>query len=348
MSQQMHLTQLGWSGFFQQQLSLEQWQQGTLARVSAVHRSIIEVITADFKPLSLPILSNMTDLTVGDWILCDDQGHLLDVLQRFSLFSRKAAGNKAQLQLIAANIDTVFIVCALNNNFNLSRIERYLALAKEAAVEPVVVLSKADLCQDIEHALAQVAALDPMLMVVALNCLDEQSKSVLQPWCKPGKTVAVLGSSGVGKSSLINTLLGHEQLLTGNAREQDSRGRHTTTGRTLHLMADGGLLLDTPGMRELQLSDCEQGVEATFADVTSLVEQCRFSDCHHQTEPGCAVQAALADGTLSARRFNNYQKLLKEQAHNSATLAQRRQREKQLHRGYRSIINAAQQRKKGG
>ena len=174
--------------------------------------------------------------------------------------------------------------------------------------------------------------------VVAINCLEPDAIQTLTPWCGVGRTVALMGSSGVGKSTLVNTLLGDTVQRTGTIREADSKGRHVTTGRSLHPIMDGGLLLDTPGMRELQLTDCEDGVNATFADITTLAEQCRFGDCRHDGEPGCAVQAAITRGELDARRLSSYQKLLREQAFNSATLAEKRARDRSFGKMIKSVM----------
>lgn len=323
MCKSISLSELGWKPFFQQQLSLDEWETVHTARVMAQHRSQLAIMTESGEQ-SLPVTANMPPLTVGDWILLSQTNQFVRQLERSSLFSRKAAGSKVDSQLIAANIDTVFIVCSMNNDFNLNRIERYLTLANEAGVEPVIVLTKADLCDDPSQYVQQVHQLDPMLMVEAVNGLEPDSASVLSSWCRHGKTVAFLGSSGAGKSTLINTLQGSEIQQTGGIREDDSKGRHTTTSRSLHLTPAGGLLLDTPGMRELQLADCEQGLDTTFADISLLAEQCRFSDCQHNNEPGCAVQLAIANGDLDERRLNNYHKLNREQAFNGATLAERR------------------------
>lgn len=316
------LLSLGWRTFFQQQLTLDELETLVPARVMAQHRSEYLVLSEQGET-HLPLLPTTPVLTVGDWILLDSQRRFVRELERFSLFSRKAAGHKYDLQLIAANVDTVFIVTSLNHNFNLNRIERYLALAHEAQVEAVVVLTKADLCTDPQDYVQQVQKLDRRLMVEAINGLDASEVERLKLWCGEGQTVAFLGSSGVGKSTLVNTLLGATTQTTQGTSSIQDKGRHTTTSRSLHAMPTGALLLDTPGMRELQLSDCETGVETTFADISELAQQCRFSDCQHDSEPHCAVQAAIQAGTLEVRRLINYRKLMREQAHNSATIAEK-------------------------
>lgn len=320
------LAQLGWRPFFQQQLSLEQWDY-PVVRVIAQHRNRLDLL-GEAGVQGLELHPDMPDITVGDWLVLSPAGGLDKRLERQSLFRRKAAGRKVGEQLIAANVDTLFIVTSLNDDFNLNRIERYLSLANEVGTEPVIILSKADLNDDPEMYCRQVQALDSLLMVVAMNCQDEGEIHKLLPWCKTGNTVALMGSSGVGKSTLVNTLLGKNIQSTGAIREGDSKGRHVTTGRSLLQIPRGGLLLDTPGMRELQLAECDEGVNTTFADISSLSEQCRFGDCQHDSEPGCAVQDAIARGALKARRLSSYQKLMREQAFNSATLAEKRARDK--------------------
>ena len=345
MSQTFSLSQMGWSTFFQQQFSLEQWQDLQPARVISQHRSQLEVMTEQSPSRFIPVNQKMSELTVGDWILLNESNQFEQALPRFSLFSRKSAGSKVNLQHIAANINTVFIVCALNENFNLNRIERYLALANEADVEAVIVLTKLDCCANASEYIQQLRALDPMLMVEAVNSLDNESVKPLELWCKTGKTVAFIGSSGVGKSTLVNTLMGKNTQVTASARAEDNRGKHTTTARSLHLMPSGALLLDTPGMRELQLVDCEKGITGTFAEISELSMQCQFSNCQHQTEPRCAIQAAISSGDLDLRRFDNYKKLLQEQARNKETLAQKRSKDRDLGRFYRSVQSEAKQRK---
>lgn len=323
------LYQLGWKPFFQHQLSLEDLENAIPARVFGVERSNISLLTADGSR-SIAMTKSIPDLAVGDWVLIDCDNRFIRLLDRMSLFSRKAAGTQAYRQLISANVDTVLIVSSLNNDFNLNRIERYLALAHEAGVEPIVVLTKADLCENAPSLVDSVQALDKMLAVFAVNAHDPASLQALNLWLTPGHTLAFLGSSGVGKSTLVNTLLGSQTQETNLIREADSRGRHTTTSRSLHLTSSGVLLLDTPGMRELQLVDCKQGVDETFADISALAMQCKFSDCQHESEPGCAVLSAIQSGKLDERRLANYHKLMKEQAINSATVAAKRAQDKQF------------------
>lgn len=323
------LANLGWQPFFQQQLSIQELERLTPARVVEQHRSLFETVTPT-QTLNLPVTSSLPPLAVGDWVLLDPESKFIRRLDRKSCFKRKAAGSQLAEQLIAANIDTAFIVCSLNDDFNLSRIERYLAMVKAAGVNPVIVLSKADLCDDPAASCAQVLALDSMLCVEPVNCLDSDSISALLPWCRAGETLVMLGSSGSGKSTLSNALLGVDRQDTGPIRESDAKGRHTTTRRSLFEMPCGAMILDTPGMRELQLTDCEQGVELAFADIGALASECRFNDCRHETEPGCAVQQAIENGNLDERRLNNYRKLLREQAHNSASFVQQRARNREF------------------
>ena len=323
------LANLGWQPFFQQQLSIQELERLTPARVVEQHRSLFETVTPT-QTLSLPVTSSLPPLAVGDWVLLDPESKFIRRLDRKSCFKRKAAGSQLAEQLIAANIDTAFIVCSLNDDFNLSRIERYLAMVKAAGVNPVIVLSKADLCDDPAASCAQVLALDSMLCVEPVNCLDSDSISALLPWCRAGETLVMLGSSGSGKSTLSNALLGVDPQDTGPIRESDAKGRHTTTRRSLFEIPCGAMILDTPGMRELQLTDCEQGVELAFADIGALASECRFNDCRHETEPGCAVQQAIENGNLDERRLNNYRKLLREQAHNSASFVQQRARNREF------------------
>jgi ribosome biogenesis GTPase len=333
----LNLAQLGWRPFFQQQIDLEHWDY-PVCRVVAQHRNRLELLS-EAGTVELALHPDMPAITVGDWVVLTPEHPFIRLLERQSLFRRKAPGRKVEEQLIAANVDTAFILTSLNEDFNLNRIERYLSLVNEAKVEPVVVLSKADLCPDPEPFQREVQRLDPLLMVETVNCLDTGEVQKLLPWCGTGRTVALMGSSGVGKSTLVNGLLGGSVQSTGAIREKDGKGRHVTTGRSLHPMKGGGLLLDTPGLRELQLTDCDDGVTATFAEITSLAERCRFTDCSHGNEPGCAVQDAISRGELNPRRLSSYRKLMREQAFNSATLAEKRARDKRFGKMIKSILS---------
>ncbi|MCE9678449.1 ribosome small subunit-dependent GTPase A [Shewanella sp. AS1] len=346
MNSPISLQQLGWQPFFQQQISLEELEQQTLARVSAHHRNEY-VLRSEQQTLSLVVSSATLGLTLGDWVLLDSTAQFVRRLDRKSLFSRKAPGSGISAQLIAANVDTVFIVCSLNDDFNLSRIERYLALAHEAEVTPVVVLTKADLCRDSESKIIAAQQLTPLLDVVAINALDPVSVEILKPWCRPGQTISLLGSSGVGKSSLVNSLLGEQQQKTAGIRQDDSKGRHTTTARSMHFLASGSVLIDTPGMRELQLADCETGVSQTFSDIEQLASQCKFSDCKHENEPGCVVRERIASAQLDERRLNNYLKLQAEQERNAIALHEARAKDKQFGKMVKNVGSFSRQLKRG-
>ncbi|WFB34658.1 ribosome small subunit-dependent GTPase A [Kiritimatiellota bacterium B12222] len=338
------LQELGWQPFFSTQLSQEEAETLQPARVIEQHRCDAEVDNGEER-LLIPLLYSSPKMAVGDWVLLSAPDKISRLLDRKSLFTRKAAGTKIAPQLIASNVDVCFIVCSLNADFNLNRIERYLSLAHEARVEPVIVLSKADLCDDPAPFIDEVQKLDPALAVEAVNCLDEESTRHLSTWCKPGTTVVLMGSSGSGKSTLTNTLLEEEIQDTWEIRENDAKGRHTTSRRTLFPMPNGALILDTPGMRELQLADCADGVNATFADIEALSLECKFTNCGHTNEPGCAVRHALEHGEVDPRRVTNFQKLLKEQAHNRATLYERRSHDKSLGKTYRRAQEEARLKK---
>lgn len=315
-------------------------------RVVEQHKTVIEIQGEQGKA-PLETLLSMPTIIVGDWLLLDKAGEFVRALERKSCFRRKAAGHTVTEQLIAANVDTAFIVCSLNEDFNLNRIERYLCLANEAQVEPVVVLSKKDICPDYQQKQAEVQAIDPSLQTLAVNGLDDHSVQDLQHWCSSGQTIVLLGSSGSGKSTLTNALLGQAIQATSAIRQNDAKGRHTTTRRTLLPIPNGAMILDTPGMRELQLTQCEAGVAATFSDVEALAQNCKFSDCQHASEPGCAVTSAIETGHLDERRLTNYLKLMREQAMNSASLAKRRAGDKNLGRYYKKVQKQATDFKRG-
>lgn len=340
-SERLSRKALGWSAYFEQQLGAAEHETCVPARVFAVARSGVSVRTED-ELLELPLGGRWFQLdaeerpTIGDWVLLDaGRTSIVRLLARKSLLKRQAAGREHEVQLMAANVDTVFLVTACNDEFNPSRLERYLALAVDAGVEPVVVLTKADLAADVTSFVDTVRRLKRDVAVEAVDARDPASLDGVRAWCVPGQTVALLGSSGVGKSTLVNSLSGAAVQLTREAREDDAKGRHTTTSRSLHLLPDGGLLVDNPGMRELALGDVDAA--GLFEDVTALAALCRFRDCRHEAEPGCAVQEAIAAGDLDPRRLDSYRKLARDEQRQSETTAQSRARFRALGKKYRQV-----------
>ncbi|HJU38286.1 MAG TPA: ribosome small subunit-dependent GTPase A [Tahibacter sp.] len=323
------LADYGWATFFATQLSSSELDAALPARVVAVHRDRVVVAAPSFEAAVAPVGDGENAATVGDWLLVDaGTQRALRVLERRSVFKRRAAGTDARVQLIAANVDTLVVVSSCNADFNVARLERYLALARDAQATPLVVLTKADLATDANDDARRAAALMPGLVVESLDARDHDAvRSALAPWLARGQTLALVGSSGVGKSTLTNTLAG-TTLATQAIRDDDAKGRHTTTHRALHRLPGGAWLIDTPGMRELQLTDVRAGIDEVFDDVATLAQRCRFGDCRHETEPGCAIAAAIASGALDAARVARWRKLVAEDAHNSATLAQRRARDR--------------------
>ena len=345
------LARLGWRPFHSQQLTLEDLETAHPARVSSVHRSGLVVIseqgtaTVTIPPRLLDSLE--LPITVGDWVLIEHAAPRVQrVITPYSVIKRRAAGTDHRVQTIAANLDTLFVVTSCNDDFNLSRLERYLAVAFEAQVEPVIVITKTDLCDSPEPYLDQANALGTSATVVAVNGMDATMTSTLAPWLQPGQTVAFVGSSGVGKSTLVNTLIGESQQTTSGIRENDSRGRHTTTSREMFPLDGGAWVIDTPGMRELKIGAIDSGLRTVFDNIESLASQCHFRDCRHEAEASCAVLAAIAAGTLDARRLTSYHKLQREAALAEMSIRERRARDRHFGRMTNSAMKIKEKSKR--
>lgn len=317
------LATIGWTSFFEDQIAPDEGHLLRL-RIATVHRSRMTAQSSlgPIKP-SLPVGTKTTEFAVGDWILAAPETHeVVRRLDRHALLQRKTEGAHVP-QLIAANVDTLFIVTSCNDDFNPARLERYLALANEAGTRPVIVLSKADKTADTSPYTTEAAALQRGLDVVTLNATDRSAANVLAPWCGVGQTVALVGSSGVGKSTLLNTLAAkspEDAQATGAIREGDAKGRHTTTSRSLHAISGGGWVIDTPGIRTLHVSNVATGLDVLFAEITELAPTCKFRDCTHAHEPGCAIQRAVSAGDLDPARLDRWRKLVEENQENTPVM----------------------------
>jgi ribosome biogenesis GTPase len=315
----MTLDDYGWSSFFARHFE-EHAGQSQPARVIAEHRGEYRLITADGECSATPSgrLRHAEQLpVVGDWVVCPlspgaSKTSIGHVLPRRTKISRKVAGARTAEQVVAANVDTIFLVMGLDGDFNVRRIERFLAMIWDSGASPVVFLNKADLISDVEAKVSEVKTVCLDVPVHAMSCLDPDGVRCVSSYLEPKKTIAILGSSGVGKSTLINRLVGEEVLPTAAVRERDDRGRHTTSSRQLIRLPDGALLIDNPGIREIQLWGDGPGLSQTFEELEKLAQHCRFADCGHDQEPGCAVQRAVEEGTLSSDRVEAYTKLRRE------------------------------------
>ncbi len=321
------LIALGWSDHFDDQIEDVAFVNTPPARISDINRKQISAFSAHGEmTLDLPPTMSAGDLTVGDWILTDPgTNRVLSVLDRHTLLQRQSAGAGITRQLISANVDTLMIVSSCNDDFNLARLERYLILAESNDTQPLIVLTKIDLTDDAESYRQKAEALSPDVQAIAINSKDPASLDQLSPWVKAGKTAALVGSSGVGKSTILSGLTGIK-VATQGIREDDSKGRHTTTARSLRPALAGGWLIDTPGVRSLGLGESDEGLERVFSDLAEIAHGCKFSDCSHETEPKCAIRTAVDAGALDNVRVERWKKLLKENEQNSKTIAKERER----------------------
>ncbi|OSQ52005.1 ribosome small subunit-dependent GTPase A [Marivita geojedonensis] len=337
------LTDLGWSDHFARQLS-EDDAALTPARISEVHRSQL-IALSEAGDLRLIPTDSAGAYAVGDWVLTDGTSALRR-LDPVTDLHRRAAGHAVGAQRIAANVDTVGLVTSCNADFNVARLERYLALALASNALPLVILTKADLCDDPDSYKRKAERMSPLVTAITVNAKDPEDVKRLTPWCRNAQTLALLGSSGVGKTTLRNALTGETEATQG-IREDDAKGRHTTTHRALRPTLAGGWLIDTPGMRELQLSGTSGGLEELFDDIETLAAECKFSNCAHDTEPGCAVKAALENGSLEQARFDRWQKLRREDQYNSETIAAARARQKSFGRVVKEAMSTKSRYKRG-
>jgi ribosome biogenesis GTPase len=345
----MTLEALGWSRFFAE--ALEQYDEEGCepARVAVPRRKHFLLYGAEGE-LRGKITGRMLyqaagpeDLpAVGDWVVIQkwpdrEEVSILDLLPRKSGFVRKVAGRRTDQQVLAANTDIVFLVSALDQRFTLRGLERYLVVAAESGARPVVLLNKADLCDEVESILEEVQTVTREVPVHVVSAKFGEGMEAVRSYLADGVTGALLGPSGAGKSTIVNTLLGSDYLRTREVRDVDDRGRHVTTQRELVVLPGGGLLIDTPGMRELQLFAGQEGIAATFGDIEELGTECRFRDCQHEVEPGCAVRKALAEGELDEGRFDSYKKLLREAAHQERKVDKAAERKHKEH--WKKIIS---------
>ena len=348
----MQLSTFGWTAFFEQHSTGLRQQGLKFGSVSWLSRGIYNLQTERGElraQLSGRLRHDVTQASdmpaVGDWVAfreCDGACIINAVLPRHSKFSRKIAGRTTEQQVLAANVDRVFLITGLDNDYNLRRIERYLAIAWESGAQPIVILNKVDLCDDVSTRIAEAQQVAIGVPLYAISSLTGEGLSHLEHEIVPTQTVALLGSSGVGKTTLINRLLGKDAFSTRPVRVGDDRGRHTTTARSLILLPSGALVMDTPGLRELQIWESDEGLGRTFDEIETLAAECAFSDCTHVTEPRCAVLDSVEQGRLSAERLENFRKLQRELRYLerrqdvSAQLAEKK-RWKSIHKAMRNF-----------
>lgn len=352
----IELKSLGWDESYR--IESEITEECSIARISAVHRDIFSILTekGEMPALVTGKFYHDSDLfpVVGDWVIVSeiDSGEkavIRDLIPRKNYISRKAAGKGTREQLIAANLDYAFIVQGLDDNYNLRRLERYIVMVRQSGITPVILLNKSDLRDDINPVIGEVRMIADSIGVHALSCKTGSGMDSIRGYFKAGITACFLGSSGVGKSSIINRLMEVELQRVRDVRASDSRGRHTTSTRQLILLPEGGLVIDTPGMRELQLWDDSAQLRSSFHDIDELAERCQYKDCTHENEPGCNVRRAVEEGLLSRDRLNSFLKLKREAEYlqslqSEMKYRERKKSEKRLARDIRELYKTRKKR----
>jgi len=346
------IEKLGFDKWFRDNTDPESMENLEIARVMAVHKDsytisngendllaelVGKIIYSAASPLDYP--------AVGDWVFAryydkNTFSIIHEILPRKSLLKRKTSGKKIDFQLIASNVDTAFIIQSLDENFNLRRLERYLAMINESNIRPVALLSKSDLLssEEIINRISEIKNIMPRLHVQPFSNENESGLKNIRDLLKPGLTYCLLGSSGAGKTTLLNNLIGESIFETKTVRESDSKGRHATTRRQLIRLDTGAMIIDTPGMRELGNFSMETGIDETFAEITELAEKCQFNDCVHVNEKGCAVLDALRDDRISEKRYRNYIKMNRESAYNEMSYLEKRQKDKQFGKFIKTVM----------
>jgi ribosome biogenesis GTPase len=355
-----NLENLGFNHWFQNQVESTKLTDFQIARVTAVHKDSyhitngIQEIAAEITGKLMFVADSPLDYpTVGDWCYVqyfdeDSLAIIHEIIPRKSVLKRKTAGKKVEFQLIAANIDTAFIIQSLDFDYNLRRLERYLVMVNESHIQPVVLLSKSDLLSssELEEKITKIDAVIPNVQVIAFSNTNHTGLARIKDLLLAGQTFCLLGSSGVGKTTLLNNVLGKSVFETQTVRNKEHKGKHTTTRRQLIHLENGAMLIDVPGIRELGNMEVESGLSETFSEISNLSNQCRYTDCSHTQEKGCAVLAALKKEVISTERYQNYLKMLKESAFNEMSYLEKRHKDKQLSQMYKSVLKHKGQSKK--
>jgi ribosome biogenesis GTPase len=347
-----HVESLGFDSWFSEKLDTTKSVDFQPARIVAVHKDSYlirknknEIFAELAGKLLFQAQSSLDYPTVGDWVYIqsfnDDTFAVIDeMFPRKTVLQRKTSGKKIEYQLIAANIDTALIIQSLDFNFNVRRLERYLTMIHEGRIEPVVLLSKSDLLSpsEVQQKIKQIHDLMPKVEIIAFSNLKRSDIDTLETFFTPGKTYCLLGSSGVGKTTLLNNLIGEDISKTLTISDKTNKGRHATTSRQLHVIKNGAMIIDTPGMRELGNIAVESGLDQTFDEISALTSHCRFKNCTHTNEDGCAVLSAVENGTLSQERFENFKKMSKESAYHNMSYLEKRQKDKQFGKMVKTIM----------